>query len=108
VTVVFSQSLNPGLSERVSFQLLIESGTEIARSFLDHSGLSEEEQNMRQQSVIKTTLGDLIAVVTDEVRSLVQDPSDVYIATSFVLNDLLAHHGLHVPRQSRRIRKLLS
>jgi len=63
---------------------------------------------MRRQSVIKTTLGDLIAVVTDELRSLVQDPSTLYLATSFVLNDLLAHHGLRVSKQSRRIRKLLS
>jgi hypothetical protein len=63
---------------------------------------------MRQRKVIKTTLGDLIAAVTDEVRAFVHDPSDLYIATSFVLNDLLAHHGLPVPKQSRRIRKLLS
>jgi hypothetical protein len=63
---------------------------------------------MRQRKVIKTTLGDLIAAVTDEVRVFVNDPSDLYIATSFVLNDLLAHHGLPVPKQSRRIRKLLS
>ena len=63
---------------------------------------------MRQRSIIKTTLGDLIAAVTDEVRPFVADPSDLYLATSFVVNDLLAHHGLRVPKQSRRIRKLLS
>jgi hypothetical protein len=63
---------------------------------------------MRQGKVIKTTLGDLIAAVTDEVRPFVNDPLDLYIATSFVLNDLLAHHELPVPKQSRRIRKLLS
>ena len=58
---------------------------------------------MRQRKVIRTTLGELIVAVTDEVRPFVHDPSDLYIATSFVLNDLLAHDQVHVPKQSRRI-----
>jgi hypothetical protein len=63
---------------------------------------------MRQGKVIKTTLGDLIAAVTDEVRALVDDPSNLCIVTSLVLNDLLAHHELRVSGNRRRLRKLLS
>jgi hypothetical protein len=44
-----------------------------------------------QQNVIRTTLRDLIAAVTDEVKPFVRDPSDVYIVVSWVLSDLLAH-----------------
>ena len=63
---------------------------------------------MTQRKVIRTTLGELIVAVMDEVRPFVRDPSNLYIATSWVLNDLLAHN-LHVPKQSRRnILKLFS
>ena len=58
---------------------------------------------MRQRKVIRTTLGELIVAVTDEVKPFVHDPSDLYIATSCVLNELLGHNQLHVPKQSRRI-----
>ena len=57
---------------------------------------------MRQRKVIKTTLGDLIAAVTDEVRRFVLDPSDLYVATSCVLNDLLAHQQVYVSQKPRR------
>jgi hypothetical protein len=48
-----------------------------------------------QQNVIRTTLRDLIAAVTDEVKPFVRDPSDVYIVVSWVLSDLLAHQRVH-------------
>jgi hypothetical protein len=58
---------------------------------------------MPQQKVIRTTLGELIVALTDQVRPFVHDPSDLCMATSWVLNDLLARHQLHVAQQSRRI-----
>ena len=57
---------------------------------------------MRQQKVIRTTLGELIVAVTDEVMPFVDDPGDLYVAASCVLTDLLAHHQLRAPKRSRR------
>jgi len=67
------------------------------------SGFRAREKIMRQRKVIRTTLGDLVAVVMDEVKSLVGNPSGRYLVASLVLNDLLAHHRPRVPKQSRRI-----
>lgn len=58
---------------------------------------------MRHKKVIRTTLGELIVAVTDEVRPFVNDTADLYIATSSVLNDLLAHHQLPGAKKSRRM-----
>ena len=44
---------------------------------------------MRQRKVIKTTLGDLIVAVTDEVMPIVLDPAGAYMVVSWVLNDVL-------------------
>jgi hypothetical protein len=57
---------------------------------------------MRQRKVIRTTLGELIVAVTDEVMPLVDNASDLYIVASCVINDLLAHCQLRVPKQSQR------
>jgi hypothetical protein len=54
---------------------------------------------MRQRKIIRTTLGELIVAVTDEVMPFVHDPSDLYILASCVLNDLLAYHQLRVADQ---------
>jgi hypothetical protein len=54
-----------------------------------------EEQTTRHRRVIKTTLGDLIVAVMDEVTSFVGDPSGRYHMASWVLNDLLTHHQRH-------------
>jgi hypothetical protein len=69
------------------------------------SGFRAKEKMTRQRKVIRTTLGDLVAVVMDEVKSFVRDPSGRYLMASFVLNDLLAHHQPRVPRRppSRRL-----
>ena len=67
------------------------------------SGFRAKEKIMRQHKVIRTTLGDLVAAVMDEVESFVRDPSGRYLVASFVLNDLLAHHQRRVPRRLRRI-----
>ena len=39
--------------------------------------------------VIKTTLGDLIAAVTDEVMPILRDPAGAYMVVSWVVNDVL-------------------
>ena len=62
-----------------------------------------KEKTRWQRKVIKTTLGDLIVAVMDEVTSLVGDPSGRYLMASCVLDDLLTHHRRRVPKRSRRI-----
>ena len=49
---------------------------------------------MRQRKVIRTTLGELIAAVTDEVMPLIHDPSSLYMVVSCVLGDLEANYHL--------------
>jgi hypothetical protein len=61
-----------------------------------------EEKNIRQQKVIRTTLGDLIAAVTDEVKPFVSDPSSLYMVVSYILNDVLARHRLRAHKRSLR------
>jgi hypothetical protein len=65
-------------------------------------GANVEQKTMRRQKVIKTTLGELIAAVTDEVIPFVRDPSALYKVVSWVLNDVLARHHLRVQKVSRR------
>ncbi len=59
------------------------------------SGFHAKEKTRRQRKVIRTTLGDLIVAVMDEVTSFVGDPSGRYHVASCVLNDLLTHHQRH-------------
>jgi hypothetical protein len=67
------------------------------------SRIRPEEGTKRQRKVIRTTIGDLIVAVMDEVTSFVRDPFGRYLVASRVLNDLLAHHQRRVPKQSRGI-----
>jgi hypothetical protein len=62
---------------------------------------SVEEGNMRQRKIIKTTLGDLIAAVTDEVMPVIRDPAGAYVVVSWVLKDVLTRQ--HV-RDRKRLR----
>jgi hypothetical protein len=64
--------------------------------------LHGEEKNLRQQKVIRTTLGDLIAAVTDEVKPFVRDPSGLYTVVSYILNDVLARHRVRAHKRSLR------
>jgi hypothetical protein len=57
---------------------------------------------MRQQKIIKTTLGELVVAVTDEVMPFVREPSALYPVVSSILNDVLARHRLSVHKRSRR------
>ena len=49
---------------------------------------------MRQRKVIRTTLGELIVAVTDEVMPFIDDPSSLYMVVSCVLGDLEANYHL--------------
>jgi hypothetical protein len=57
---------------------------------------------MRQRKVIRTTLGELIVAVTDEVMPIMRNLSGVYKVVSVMLNDVLAHHQVPVHNPSRR------
>jgi hypothetical protein len=61
-----------------------------------------KEKSRRRRKVIKTTLGDLIAAIMDEVASLVRDPLGRQLVTSYVLNDVLVHHQRRVAKRSER------
>ena len=61
-----------------------------------------EAQTTRQRRVIRTTLGELIIAVTDEVMPFVREPSARYPMVSRIVNDLLARHYLRVHKWSRR------
>jgi hypothetical protein len=50
---------------------------------------------MRQRKSTRSTFGELIAAVTDEVRPLVRDPSEVNRVVSCILSDLLARCVVH-------------
>lgn len=57
---------------------------------------------MRQRKIIRTTLGELIVAVTDEVTPIIRDPAGTYMVVSWVLNDILTHLWLRNGKQSRR------
>lgn len=65
-------------------------------------GAYVEQKAMRRQKVIKTTLGELIVALTDEVIPIVRDPSALYKVVSWALNDVLARHRLRAQKESRR------
>ena len=57
---------------------------------------------MRQREIIRTTLGELVVAVTDEVMPIIRDRSGLYMVVSCILSDLLAHHQVSVHNRSRR------
>jgi hypothetical protein len=61
-----------------------------------------EQKVVRQKKVIKTTLGDLIVALTDEVIPFVREPSALYKVVSWAVNDVLARHRPRVQKASRR------
>lgn len=58
------------------------------------------EKTIRRRKVIRTTLGDLVAAVTDEVKPFVRDPSRAYLVVSYILNHILARHRLRAADQA--------
>ena len=61
-----------------------------------------KQKAMRRQKVIKTTLGELIVALTDEVMPFVRDPSALYKVVSWAVNDVLTRNRLRVQKASRR------
>jgi hypothetical protein len=57
---------------------------------------------MRPREIIRTTLGELIVTVTDEVMPIIHDRSAIYMVVSYILNDVLARRHLRVHKRSRR------
>ena len=57
---------------------------------------------MRQRKVIRTTLGELIVAISDEVAPIIRNPSAMHILVSVVLTDLLADHQVRVHKRSRQ------
>jgi hypothetical protein len=62
----------------------------------------QSEKTMRQRKIIRTTLGELIVAVTDEVMPIIRDSSGLYFVVSFILSDLLTYHQVRIPKRSRR------
>ena len=54
---------------------------------------------MRQRKIIKTTLGELVVAVTEEVMPIIRNRSGLYVVVSFILSDLLAHHQVRVSKK---------
>jgi hypothetical protein len=61
-----------------------------------------EKKAARRQKIVRTTLGDLIAAVTDEVKPFVRDSSGRYAVVSYILNDLLARRRQRTHDRSLR------
>ena len=57
---------------------------------------------MRPRKIIRTTLGELIVAVTDEVMPIIRDRSAIYMVMSYIVRDLLAHQRVRVHKRSRR------
>ena len=57
---------------------------------------------MRQRKVIKTTLGDLIVAVTDEVMPTVRDSVSAYMVVSWVVSDVLTRQRQRDHEKARR------
>lgn len=60
-----------------------------------------EDQTTRQRKVIRTTLGELVVTVTNEVMPFVREPSALYPVVSCIVNDVLTRHRLGVHKWSR-------
>jgi len=57
---------------------------------------------MRQPKVIKTTLGDLIVAVTDEVMPTVRDSVSAYMVVTCVLSEVLTRQRQRDHEQAPR------
>jgi hypothetical protein len=56
---------------------------------------------MRERKIVKTTVGELIVAVTDEVVPLARDSSELYRVASCIINHVLARHRPRVHKWSR-------
>ena len=56
---------------------------------------------IKQRRVIKTTLGDPVVAVTDEVMPFVREPSALYPVVSWIFNDVIARRRRRIHKWSR-------
>ena len=59
-------------------------------------------ENRAAGKVITTTLGDLIAAVTEEVMPIIRDSSRPYLVVSYILADLLAYRQVRPHNRLQR------
>ncbi len=57
---------------------------------------------MRRRKIIKTTLGDLIAAVTDEVTAFTRNSTASYIVVSYIASDILGRRRMGRLERSKR------
>ena len=60
------------------------------------------ERAVRRRRVIRTTLRDLIAALTDEVMPFIRDPLGLNMAVACIVTDVLAHNHVRDHISSRR------
>jgi hypothetical protein len=72
--------------------LRINPGVPVDKSPRAFSG-STEMDYMPRKRVIHTTLGDLIAVLTEEAFVVAEDENEVNLLVADMLSDLLSHSG---------------
>jgi hypothetical protein len=58
---------------------------------------------MRDRTIIRTTLGELVAAVVDEVKPFIRDPSTTYMVASCVLSELFDRHLAQVHTRAPKI-----
>lgn len=56
-------------------------------------------KTMRNRKVVKSTLGDLIAAVTDQVAPMVRDQQETYMIVSCILEDLFANNRIRLHKR---------
>lgn len=57
---------------------------------------------MERRKIIETTLGDLIAAVTDEVTALTHNSTESYIVVSYIVSDILGRHRVRERENFKR------
>jgi hypothetical protein len=57
---------------------------------------------MIRQKTIKTTLGELVTAVTDEVTAVMGDSPRTHLVVSYVVSDLLRRYRVREPNSSHR------
>jgi hypothetical protein len=60
------------------------------------------EKIMTQPEIVRTTLGDLIAAVTDEVTAVMGDSPGTYLVVSYVVSDILSRRRKGNARRDTR------
>jgi hypothetical protein len=59
-------------------------------------------KRMRTRKIVNSTLGDLIAAVTDHVAPIIHNQQEAYLIVSCILEDLFADSRLRFRRRPLR------